>query len=60
MYVSVQIDGVFSVYMEYASNGSIDKLLKNYGPFEECLIRHVTKEILSGLAYLHGNNIIHR
>ncbi|KAK7247580.1 hypothetical protein RIF29_42465 [Crotalaria pallida] len=49
-----------SVYLEYVSGGSIHKLLQEYGPFNEPVIQIYTKQIVSGLAYLHGRNTVHR
>ena len=49
-----------SVYLEYVSGGSIQKLLGEYGSFKEPVIRSYTRQILSGLAYLHGRNTVHR
>ncbi|KAL7254600.1 hypothetical protein ACSBR1_008874 [Camellia fascicularis] len=49
-----------SVYLEYVSGGSIHKLLQEYGPFREPVIQNYTRQILSGLAYLHGRNTVHR
>ncbi|KAK6939977.1 Protein kinase domain [Dillenia turbinata] len=49
-----------SVYLEYVSGGSIYKLLQEYGPFKEPVIQSYTRQIVSGLAYLHGKNTAHR
>ncbi|CAI9108900.1 OLC1v1008606C2 [Oldenlandia corymbosa var. corymbosa] len=49
-----------SVYLEYVSGGSIHKLLQEYGPFREPVIQNYARQILSGLAYLHGRNTVHR
>ncbi|KAM3298912.1 hypothetical protein ACQJBY_040415 [Aegilops geniculata] len=49
-----------SVYLEFVSGGSIHKLLQEYGPFGEAVLRNYTAQILSGLAYLHGRNTVHR
>ncbi|KAK8572255.1 hypothetical protein V6N13_047866 [Hibiscus sabdariffa] len=49
-----------SVYLEYVSGGSIHKLLGEYGSFKEPVIQSYTRQILSGLAYLHGGNTVHR
>ncbi|KAM3293576.1 hypothetical protein ACQJBY_036871 [Aegilops geniculata] len=49
-----------SVYLEFVSGGSIHKLLQEYGPFGEAILRKYTAQILSGLAYLHGRNTVHR
>lgn len=56
----VQVDDTLSVYLEYVSGGSIHKLLQEYGPFGEPVIRSYARQILSGLAYLHGRNTVHR
>ncbi|KAF5457957.1 hypothetical protein F2P56_022027 [Juglans regia] len=49
-----------SVYMEYVYGGSIHKLLEEYGSFNESAIQNYTWQIISGLAYLHGINTVHR
>ncbi|XP_022880658.1 mitogen-activated protein kinase kinase kinase 3-like [Olea europaea var. sylvestris] len=49
-----------SVYLEYVSGGSIHKLLQEHGSFREPVIQNYTRQILSGLAYLHGRNTVHR
>ncbi|GMH06692.1 hypothetical protein Nepgr_008532 [Nepenthes gracilis] len=49
-----------SVYLEYVSGGSIYKLLREYGPFKEPVIRNYTRQILSGLVYLHARKTVHR
>lgn len=57
---SMQTDDALSIYLEFVSGGSIHKLLRGYGPFKEPVIRNYTGQILSGLAYLHGRNTVHR
>ncbi|KAL9260014.1 Mitogen-activated protein kinase kinase kinase 3-like protein [Drosera capensis] len=49
-----------SIYMEYVSGGSIHQLLQQYGPFKEPVIKNYTRQILSGLAYLHSRKTVHR
>ncbi|KAG7099135.1 hypothetical protein E1B28_001007 [Marasmius oreades] len=49
-----------SIFMEYVSGGTIGSWLSRYGPFEQDLTKYFTKQILSGLGYLHGKGIIHR
>lgn len=56
----MQTDDALSIYLEFVSGGSIHKLLREYGPFKEPVIRNYTGQILSGLAYLHGRNTVHR
>lgn len=60
VYVSVQADDSLSIYLEYVSEGSIHKLLGEYGPFKESTICYFTAQILSGLAYLHEGRTVHR
>ncbi|KAK8618104.1 hypothetical protein V6N13_115978 [Hibiscus sabdariffa] len=54
------VDDKLYIYLEYVSGGSIYKLLQEYGPFGEIAIRNYTQQILSGLAYLHAKNTVHR
>lgn len=56
----MQSEETLSVYLEYVSGGSIQKLLQEYGPFAEPVIQNYTRQILLGLAYLHGKNTVHR
>ncbi|KAK2391166.1 mitogen-activated protein kinase kinase kinase [Trifolium repens] len=49
-----------SVYLEYVSGGSIHKLLQEYGSFKEPVIQNYSRQILSGLSYLHSRNTVHR
>nr|XP_010918582.1 mitogen-activated protein kinase kinase kinase YODA isoform X2 [Elaeis guineensis] len=55
-----QIDDKLYIYLEYVSGGSIHKLLQEYGKLGEQAIRSYTQQILSGLAYLHAKNTVHR
>ncbi|XP_044470196.1 mitogen-activated protein kinase kinase kinase 3 isoform X2 [Mangifera indica] len=59
-YGSELAEETLSVYLEYVSGGSIYKLLQEYGPFKEPVIQTYTRQILSGLAYLHARNTVHR
>lgn len=56
----LQIDDKLYIYLEYVSGGSIYKLLQDYGLLGEIAIRSYTQQILSGLAYLHAKNTVHR
>ena len=55
-----QVDDKLYIYLEYVSGGSIHKLLQEYGQFGELAIRSYTQQILSGLAFLHAKNTLHR
>lgn len=60
LFIHEQGDDKLYIYLEYVSGGSIYKLLQEYGPFGESAIRNYTQQILSGLAYLHAKNTVHR
>ncbi|KAL4253160.1 protein kinase superfamily protein [Abortiporus biennis] len=49
-----------NIFLEYVPGGSVTSLLRNYGAFEEQLVRNWVRQILSGLNYLHEKDIIHR
>ena len=49
-----------NIFLEYVPGGSIAGMLKQYNTFQEPLVRNFTRQILEGLSYLHGRNIIHR
>ncbi|XP_057837743.2 mitogen-activated protein kinase kinase kinase 5 [Cryptomeria japonica] len=59
-YGSETLEDAFYIYLEYVPGGSIFKILKEYGPLPESVIRIYTRQILSGLAYLHSKNTVHR
>ncbi|KAL5727402.1 mitogen-activated protein kinase kinase kinase [Ranunculus cassubicifolius] len=59
-YGTETVDDKLYIYLEYVSGGSIYKLLQDYGQFGELAIRSYTHQILSGLAYLHAKNTVHR
>ncbi|EPT04024.1 hypothetical protein FOMPIDRAFT_1114693 [Fomitopsis schrenkii] len=49
-----------SIFLEYVPGGSIASCLRRYGKFEEEVTKSFTGQILAGLEYLHGKNILHR
>lgn len=49
-----------NIFLEYVPGGSVAALLNNYGAFEEALVCHFCRQILTGLNYLHEREIIHR
>ncbi|KAG8083087.1 hypothetical protein GUJ93_ZPchr0014g47087 [Zizania palustris] len=59
-YGSETVDDKLYIYLELVSGGSIHKLLQEYGQLGEPAIRSYTQQILSGLAYLHAKNTVHR
>jgi mitogen-activated protein kinase kinase kinase len=49
-----------SIFLEYISGGSIGSCLRKHGQFEESVVSSLTRQTLSGLAYLHREGILHR
>ena len=49
--------GYFSILYESANSRSVDDLMKEYGSFDEKLLKVYIKQILEGLKYLHENKI---
>ena len=57
---SEQINNYYFLYLEYIPGGSLKNIIDKFGNINERLIRKYTKQILTGLKYLHDNKIIHR
>ena len=53
-------DDYLNIFIEYVPGGSVTALLRNYGAFEETLVKNFVRQILQGLNYLHERDIIHR
>ena len=51
---------IYSLFVEYVAGGSVGSLIRMYGRFDDMLIRHLTNQVLKGLAYLHSKGILHR
>jgi mitogen-activated protein kinase kinase kinase len=49
-----------SIFLEYIPGGSIGSCLRKNGRFEESIVSSLTRQTLSGLAYLHREGILHR
>lgn len=59
LYSSLE-DDCLNIFLEYVPGGSVTALLRNYGAFEETLVKNFCRQILQGLSYLHERGIIHR
>ncbi|KAF8921262.1 hypothetical protein CPB85DRAFT_1270044 [Mucidula mucida] len=59
LYSSLE-DDCLNIFLEYVPGGSVTALLRNYGAFEETLVKNFVRQILQGLTYLHERDIIHR
>ncbi|RCH90651.1 ATP binding protein, partial [Rhizopus stolonifer] len=53
-------ESYFSIFLEYVPGGSVAGLLSSYGAFQEPLVNSFVRQILKGLSYLHGKDIVHR
>ena len=53
-------DDHLNIFLEYVPSGSVTSHLRNYGAFEEPLVRNWVRQLLLGLNYLHERDIIHR
>ena len=53
-------DEYLNIFLEYVPGGSVTALLRNYGAFEEPLVKNFVRQILQGLNYLHERDIVHR
>lgn len=49
-----------NIFLEYVPGGSVQTMLNSYGALREPLIRSFVRQIVTGLAYLHSRDIIHR
>ncbi|OAA64181.1 map kinase kinase kinase [Niveomyces insectorum RCEF 264] len=49
-----------NIFLEYVPGGSVQTMLNSYGALPEPLVRSFVRQILHGLSYLHGREIIHR
>ncbi|CAF4914413.1 unnamed protein product, partial [Rotaria sp. Silwood1] len=46
--------------LEYIPNGTIDNMLKLFGPFSNNVLQKYTRQIVEGVAYLHDEGVVHR
>ena len=49
-----------NIFLEYVETGSLAAINKKFGPFHETLVSIYIKQVLTGLAYLHSQGIVHR
>jgi len=47
------------ILLEYMPGGSVRNLLDKFGPLDEKIIKIYMRQVLEGLKYLHGRNIVH-
>ncbi|KAF1794337.1 Protein kinase-like domain [Phytophthora cactorum] len=49
-----------NMFMEYLPAGSLSKLLKEFGPFDEEMVQAYTRDVVHGVVHLHELGIAHR
>merc|ERR1711920_399002 len=56
------VESCLYIYLEYCIGGCMASMLRQFGIFEEALIRIYTRDLLEGLAYLHTRTppVVHR
>lgn len=52
--------GTVYIFMDFISGGSLQSILKRFGPLDERTVSHYTRQTCRGLLYIHSNAIIHR
>ena len=59
-YDLVPADANLLIFMDYCAGGDLQSVLKSFGGLSTGLIRRYTRQICTGLAYLHGASVLHR
>ncbi|KAF4316025.1 hypothetical protein BBO99_00007094 [Phytophthora kernoviae] len=49
-----------NIFMEYLPSGSLSKLLKEFGAFDEDMVQCYLRDVVRGVAHLHELGIAHR
>eukprot|EP01125_Pyxidicula_operculata_P020147 TRINITY_DN738_c1_g4_i2.p1 TRINITY_DN738_c1_g4~~TRINITY_DN738_c1_g4_i2.p1 ORF type:complete len:1263 (-),score=476.77 TRINITY_DN738_c1_g4_i2:129-3917(-) len=59
-YYGSSIEGnMFNIFLECVPSGSLASFIANFGPLPETVARIYTRQILTGLEFLHSRQIIH-
>ncbi|KAJ1449593.1 kinase-like domain-containing protein [Pelagophyceae sp. CCMP2097] len=53
-------DQTLYIFTEWVPGGSIQALVTKFGRLGEVIVRKYVAQLLVGLAYLHGENVVHR
>ncbi|KAG5185999.1 kinase-like domain-containing protein, partial [Tribonema minus] len=54
-----QVDAKLLIFQEWVPGNSLSSRLSTYGKFSTAMTRRYTRQILCGLAYLHGHGVMH-
>lgn len=52
-------DTVFRIFQDYIAGGSLDSMLRNFGMISESQLAKYTMQIVSAMAALHSNDLVH-
>uniref|UniRef100_A0ACD5T7U2 Uncharacterized protein n=1 Tax=Avena sativa TaxID=4498 RepID=A0ACD5T7U2_AVESA len=52
-------DGSYQLFLEFAPGGSLADEVAKAGRLEECAVRAYAADVSEGLAYLHGESMVH-
>ncbi|CAF1113345.1 unnamed protein product [Rotaria sordida] len=58
--ISIENSRLVKIFTEYVPNGTVDNMLKLFGPFPNNVLQKYTRQIVEGVAYLHDEGVIHR
>jgi hypothetical protein len=53
-------EGYVRVTLEYMDRGALSDAIRNYGRASEAVVRHIARDCIGGLSYLHRNRVLHR
>lgn len=56
----IRSESHLNIVLEFIENGSLLAIIKKFGKFPETLTSIYISQMLEGLAYLHGQGVIHR
>ncbi len=62
-YLGAEVDdeaGIVNIFQEWVPGGSLAHLLGRFGAFSDGVVANYTRQIVTGLQFLHSNGIIHR
>ena len=55
----IKVDVALNLILEYAEQGSLLNVVKQFGTLPETLIASYLTQILQGLQYLHKESVVH-
>jgi serine/threonine protein kinase len=55
--VNIYVDPI--IFPRYMESGSLEKMVQKYGAFPEEIVGVYISQVLAGLSYLHGQDIVH-